>query len=43
MGISRRLRRNKLGIRLEAPISRIRHKLATASFMKEGKSAPKLL
>jgi len=43
MGAIRRLRRNKLGIRLEAPLSRIRDKLSVASFMKEGKSAPKFL
>jgi hypothetical protein len=43
MGINRTMRRNKLGIRLEAPISRIRDKLATASFMNRGKSAPKFL
>jgi hypothetical protein len=43
MGINRRLRRNKLGIRLEAPMSRIKDKLTIASFIKEGKSAPKFL
>ena len=43
MGIHRRLRRNKLNIRLEAPIDRIRNKMTQASFMVNGKSAPKFL
>lgn len=43
MGTFRRLRRNKLGIRLEAPLDRIRKKLTEASFMADGKSAPKFL
>lgn len=43
MGSNRRLRRNKLGLRLEAPMSRIRDKLTKASFMNEGKSSPKFL
>lgn len=43
MGTFRRLRRNKLGIRLEAPIDRIRKKLTEANFMVDGKSSPKFL
>lgn len=43
IGHQRRLRRNKLGIRLEAPISRIRDILKEASFIKKGKSHPKFL
>lgn len=43
MGTVRRLRRNKLGIRFEAPILRIRKKLAQASFISHGDSAPKFL
>jgi hypothetical protein len=43
MGTFRRLRRNKLNIRLEAPMDRIKKKLVQASFMANGKSAPKFL
>ena len=43
IGTVRRLKRNKLGIRMEAPLIRIRKKLAQASFMAQGKSAPKFL
>lgn len=43
MGAMRRLRRNKLGIRFEAPLDRIEKKLAQASFMAKGISAPKFL
>nr|YP_010836057.1 hypothetical protein QLP54_mgp09 [Phyllosticta yuccae]WGC90072.1 hypothetical protein [Phyllosticta yuccae] len=43
MGTERRLRRNKLGIRLEAPLDRIKKKLTSASFLKGGKSHPKFL
>ena len=43
IGSVRRLRRNKLGIRFEAPLDRIRKKLVQSSFMSEGKSVPKFL
>ena len=43
MGSMRRLRRNKRGIRLEAPLDRIKKKITNASFMKQGKSSPKFL
>nr|YP_010391192.1 hypothetical protein NDA36_mgp37 [Fusarium vorosii]QID45199.1 Reverse transcriptase (RNA-dependent DNA polymerase) [Fusarium graminearum]UPX02618.1 hypothetical protein [Fusarium vorosii]DAC73639.1 TPA_asm: hypothetical protein [Fusarium graminearum] len=43
MGTYRRLRRNKLGLRLEAPLDRIKRKLTSASFIVNGKSAPKFL
>lgn len=43
IGVFRRLRRNKLGLRLEAPIDRIRDKLTKASFIENGKSSPKFL
>lgn len=43
IGSYRRLKRNKLGIRLEAPINRIKDKLAKASFIKNGKSSPKFI
>lgn len=39
----RRLKRNKLGIRLEAPMDRIRKKLGQASFISKGNSSPKFL
>lgn len=43
IGSYRRLKRNKLGIRLEAPLNRINEKLTQASFIKDGKSSPKFL
>ena len=43
MASMRRLRRNKLGIRFEAPLDRIKKKFTNASFMKKGKSSPKFL
>lgn len=43
IGPHRRLKRNKLGLRLEAPLNRINEKLSQASFMKDGKSSPKFL
>lgn len=43
MGKESWTKRNKLGIRLEAPLHRIKDKLVKASFMKGGKSAPKFL
>ena len=43
LGTIRRLKRNKLGVRLEAPMDRIRKKLTQASFMSDGKSSPKFL
>lgn len=43
IGSVRRLKRNKLGIRMEAPMDRIRKKLSQTSFMLQGKSAPKFL
>lgn len=43
IGGMRRLKRNKLGIRFEAPLDRIEKKLVQASFMEKGISAPKFL
>jgi hypothetical protein len=43
MGTMRRLRRNNLGLRFEAPLDRINKKLSQAKFMVNGKSAPKFL
>ena len=43
IGSMRRLKRNKLGIRFEAPLDRIKKKLSQASFMDKGISAPKFL
>lgn len=43
LDLVRRLKRNKLGIRLEAPLDKIKKKLSQASFMSDGKSAPKFL
>ena len=43
LGTKRRLKRNKLGIRMEAPIERIRKKLTQSSFISGGKSAAKFL
>lgn len=43
LGAARILRRNELGIRLEAPIGRIIKELTEASFIREGKSSPKFL
>jgi len=43
IGAMRRIKRNKLGIRFEAPLDRIKNKLALASFMDKGNSAPKFL
>jgi hypothetical protein len=43
IGPMKMLRRNKLGLRFEAPLDIIRKKLSNASFMKNGKSAPKFL
>lgn len=43
LGAVRRLKRNKLGIRLEAPLSRIKKKLASGCFISKGISAPKFL
>jgi hypothetical protein len=43
IGSVKRIKRNKLGLRLEAPLDRIKKKLAQASFMSDGKSAPKFL
>lgn len=43
LGSMRRMKRNKLGLRFEAPLNRIRKKLEQASFMSAGKSAPKFL
>jgi group II intron reverse transcriptase/maturase len=43
MSTTRRLSRNKLGLRFEAPIDRIKKKLTQASFLNKGKSAPKFL
>jgi hypothetical protein len=38
-----RFKGNKLGIRLEAPLARIRNKLASGSFISKGISAAKFL
>lgn len=43
IGPYRRLKRNKLGLRLEAPLNRINEKLSQANFMDKGKSSPKFL
>lgn len=43
IGSMKRLKRNKLGIRFEAPLDRIKKKLSQASFMDKGISAPKFL
>jgi hypothetical protein len=43
IGSVRRIKRNKLGLRLEAAMDRIKQKLSKASFMKNGKSTPKFL
>ena len=43
LGTERRLKRNKLGIRMEAPIDRIKNKLSISSFISQGKTAPKFL
>lgn len=43
VGNVRRLKRNKLGIRFEAPLDRINKKLEESSFMLAGKSSPKYL
>lgn len=43
IGSVRRIKRNKLGIRLEAPMLRIRKKLTQSSFLSQGESAPKFL
>lgn len=43
IGAMRRIKRNKLGIRFEVPLDRIKNKLALASFMDKGNSAPKFL
>lgn len=43
MGIVNRLRRNKISLRFEAPLDRIKKKLHQASFLENGKSAPKFL
>lgn len=43
IGVVRRLRRNKLSIRYEAPIDFIKKKLAGENFMKYGRSNPKFI
>ena len=43
IGTVRSLKRNKLGIRFEAPLDRIKKKLSQANFMYKGISAPKFL
>lgn len=43
LGAVRRLKRNKLGLRFEAPLGRIRNILASGSFISKGISAPKFL
>nr|AAB95256.1 RT-like protein [Venturia inaequalis] len=43
IGSVRRIRRNKLGLRLEAPLDRIKKKLENSNFMSKGKSSPKFL
>lgn len=43
IGSVRRIKRNKLGLILEAPLDIVKKKLSQASFMKDGKSTPKFL